>query len=319
MGFFTLVLAGVGFILIGMWESLLSSSQPPKLDQSSITPGTRPGRKYPYSSPLTFFSIALLSFFFICNSLYSLIDAVNSKDRVGSPLQLQMLATAFLFLLYAVLGLLMKFTDSVPLPSSFLSLICLFAFAEEFLLFYLQRKDTVGIENRYFDMMLVPITICLFSTVLELKSPKSKLPRLARGIGLILHGTWFLQMGLSFFSSWMVHGCSLYEKSRGNYTVRCKGHPEYHRGRAIATLQFNCHLAFLVVLVVAAFSIISRRNGGQGGSEQYRPIGAETHSLDLTGQFSLDSDDDEIKGEESMEKQKPAAIEMGANGHGLHE
>ncbi|RVW46443.1 hypothetical protein CK203_067204 [Vitis vinifera] len=293
MGFFTLVLAGVGFILIGMWESLLSSSQTPKLDQSSITPGTRPGRKYPYSSPLTFFSIALLSFFFICNSLYSLIDAVNSKDRVGSPLQLQVLATAFLFLLYAVLGLLMKFTDSIPLPSSFLSLICLFAFAEEFLLFYLQRKDTVGIENRYFDMMLVPITICLFSTVLELKSPKSNLPRLARGIGL-------------------------YEKSRGNYTVRCKGHPEYHRGRAIATLQFNFHLAFLVVLVVAAFSIISRRNGGQGGSEQYRPIGAETHSLDLTGQFSLASDDDEIKGEESMEKQKPAAIEMGANGHGSH-
>ena len=254
--------------------------------------------------------------------MYSLIDAVNSKDRVGWPLQLQVLAIAFLFLMYAVIGLLMKFTDSIPLPSSFLNLIAFFAFAEEFLLFYLQKKDTVGIENRYFDMMLVPITICLFSTVLELRSPKSNLPRLGRAIGLILQGTWFLQMGLSFFSNWVAHGCSLHEKSRGNYTVRCKGHPEYHRGRAIATLQFNCHLAFLVVLVVAVFSMVSRKRGGQEGFVQYGPIGVETQSLNLAGQFSLDSDDEddeEIKGGASVEKQKPAAIEMTVNGHGSHQ
>lgn len=241
-----------------------------------------------------------------------------------------MLAIAFLFLTYAVLALLMKFTDSIPLPPSFLNLISFFAFAEEFLLFYLQKKDTVGIENRYFDMMLVPITICLFSTVLELRSTKSNLPRLARAIGLILQGTWFLQMGLSFFTKWVAHGCSLHVKSRGNYTVRCKGHPEYHRGRAIATLQFNCHLAFLVVLVVAVSSMVSRKHGGQGrqgvqGSfVHYRPIGAEiqSQSLNLAGQFSLDSDDEddeEIKGEASVEKQKPAVIEMGVNGHGSHQ
>lgn len=314
MGFFTLALGGVGFLLVGLWESLLSSSPSPKLDQSSITHGTNPRRKYPYFSSVTFFAIALLSSLFICNSLYSLIDAVKSKDKVGSPLQLQMLAIGFLFLLYSVLGILMKLTDSIPLPSSFLSLISFFAFAEEFLLFYLQRKDTVGIENRYFDMMLVPITICLFSTILEFKSSQSNLPRLVRGIGLVLQGTWLLQMAVSFFTSCMVHGCRLHEKSSGNYTVRCKGHPEYHRGRAIATLQFNCHLAFVVVFVVAVFSFVSRRNGGLD-FQHYRPIGEALPSLSHTGHFTLDSDDDEVREEENVEKRKPATIEMGVNGH----
>nr|DAD27210.1 TPA_asm: hypothetical protein HUJ06_028678 [Nelumbo nucifera] len=37
-------------------------------------------------------------------------------------------------------------------------------------------------------------------------------------------------MGFSFYTSLIAHGCSLHEKRRGNYTVKCKGHPEYHRG-----------------------------------------------------------------------------------------
>lgn len=172
------------------------------------------------------------------------------------------------------------------------------------MLFYMQKKDTSGIENRYFDLMLFPIVICLLVTLIELKvdelSYVSCYARLARGVGLILQGTWLIQMGISFYTSMLVHGCKLSEKSRGNYTIRCSGHDEYHRGRAIATLQFNCHLAFMVIVIVGFFSVLNGKGSGRGGEGvensnglSYRAIGAEMLPLEHPVNFTLDSDDNE--------------------------
>lgn len=244
------------------------------------------------------------------------MDAVNASDPVGSALQLQVFAIASLFLMYAFMGFLVNFTNRFSLPSSIIGLIGLFAFVEEFLLYYLQKKDPDGVENRYFDLLLVPISICLFSTVLELKSPKSSVPKLARGVGLILHGMWFVQMGFSFYTDLMAQGCSLHQKSKGNYTVKCKGHPEYHRARAIATLQFNCHLALLVVLTVGIYSIIARRSGIQNDFRTYKPL-AELQQLENENQFTLDSDDDvieEVKEEDNV--RKAGVVELAVNGNG---
>lgn len=239
-------------------------------------------------------------------------------------LQLQVLSIALLFLLYSAIGLSNNKQSSYVWPGSVLDLVLLLAFVEEFMLYYLQRKDTSGIENRYFDLLCVPIAICVVSTMLELRSKRSIYSKLGRGIGLILQGTWFVQMGFSFYTNLIVHGCSLHEKSRGNYTIKCKGHPEYHRGRAIATLQFNCHLAMAVVLVVGMLSIMGKRNG-VGVSEyglRYRPLGAEMQQMDNNvGNFTLDSDDDlddEIKEEDDLGKEKAAIVELGVNGQGSH-
>lgn len=207
------------------------------------------------------------------------------------------------------------------MPQSILDLVLLFAFVEEFLLFYLQRKDPSGIENRYFDLLLVPILICVVSTGFELRSKNSNFPKLVRGVGLILHGTWFVQMGLSFYTSVMVHGCSLHEKSRGNYTVKCKGHSDYHRGRAIATLQFNCHLALLVILVVSLYSVMIKRQGLSQEFSQYRPLGEELQHMETVGQFTLDSDEDldnGIKEEQDLEKEKTTVVVVNGNGLGSH-
>ncbi|KAJ7970902.1 Transmembrane protein like [Quillaja saponaria] len=331
MGFYTFAVAGIGFILIGAFEALTSfnsnstTASPNQLPSSPFNSIPQPtqslkskSKANPSSSSLSFIFISIFSFFFIVNSLVSLIDANNSSDSIGAAVQLQVLAIALVFLLYSVLGLLVNFTNSFSLPSSLLSLVFLFAFVEEFLLFYLQRKDPSGIENRYYDLLLAPITICVFSTIFELKSPKSNFPKLARGVGLILQGTWFLQMGLSFFSNLMAHGCYLHEKSRGNYTVKCKGHPDYHRARGIATLQFNCHLALNVVILVGVYSIISWRNGGRADFSRYRPLGEEMRPFENRTQFTLDSDDDvdeEIK-EENVSMQKASKVELGMNGNG---
>ncbi|XP_027096207.1 uncharacterized protein [Coffea arabica] len=87
---------------------------------------------------------------------------------------------------------------SFQFPSAILNMLLLFAFGEEILFFYVRRKDPRGVENRYYDLFLVPIGICLFCTILELKSPKSNNARLGRGVGLVLQGMWIGKMGFSF-------------------------------------------------------------------------------------------------------------------------
>lgn len=125
-------------------------------------------------------------------------------------------------------------------------------------------------------------------------------------------------MGFSFYSSVMAHGCFLHEKSRGNYTIKCKGHPDYHRGRAIATLQFNCQLALLVVSIISIYAILCRKSGiGGEFSIGYKPIGAEMQPLDTHSNFTLDSDDDVANVEEKGITVVTESVANG-NGYGSH-
>lgn len=187
-------------------------------------------------------------------------------------------------------------------------------------MFYNQRKDPDGIENRYYDLLLVPICVCIVSTLLEFRSQNSQISpnyysRLGRGVGLVMQGMWFVQMGVSFYSNSITDGCFMKGKSRGNFTIRCKGHPEFHRARAVATLQFNCHLALLVCFIVGGYSLVSRRYGVSNHSLQYKPLGAEMQSLDLgqgQGRFTLDSDEDDVDGNVVVEKS------VAVNGYGSH-
>ncbi|XP_022633367.1 uncharacterized protein LOC106753750 isoform X3 [Vigna radiata var. radiata] len=310
MELLSFALGGVGFILVGAHEALIHVS-PSKQSPISSPPNSQTNKL------LLPISLAILSSFFILNSTVSLLSAHNSNDAVGTALQLQVLPIAFIFLFYSLLPLF-------SLPSPLHGLVGLFAFAEEFLLFYLQRKDPSGVENRYYDLLLVPIAICLFCTLLDVGSPRSTVPKLGRGVGLILHGTWLLQMGLSLFSGWVAQGCSLHRVSRGNYTLRCKGHPEYHRARAIATLQFNCHLAFLVVVLVGFFSLVCARNGGSTDldsvSTRYAPLGAELQNMQDSTNFTLDSDEDDDSGRQeghNVGNEKGVAMEHAVNGNGI--
>ncbi|XP_022741574.1 uncharacterized protein LOC111293103 [Durio zibethinus] len=333
MEIFTYAVTGVGFIVIGFWESI-NSLDPTR--NPNPTPSSSPSTQIKSASisktkensflcSSSFIFVSVFSMLIFLNSLVSIFDAFSSKDRVGLVLQLQVLSIALLLLLYSALGLLNNKKSLCFWPDSILELVLLLAFFEEFLLYYLQRKDKSGIENRYFDLLCVPIAICVVSTMLELRSKRSVYSKLVRGIGLILQGTWFVQMGLSFYTNLIVHGCSLHEKSRGNYTIKCKGHPEYHRGRAIATLQFNCHLALLVVLVVGMLSIMGKRNGVgvSGDGLPYRPLGEEMQNMDNNvANFTLNSDDDLDDGineeEDDRGKEKATVVELSVSGHGSH-
>ncbi|XP_078443032.1 plant viral-response family protein (DUF716) [Wolffia australiana] len=161
-----------------------------------------------------------------------------------------------------------------------------------FLLFRTRSPDSPGVENRYYDLALVTVAASAAAALLSAAAEGSPLPRLIRGLGTALQGTWFLQMGFSFFSTAVAHGCSLRRRSRASFTVLCRGHAEYHRGRAVATLQFNGHLALLVVTCLAVYAAAVG-----GGGERRRPKYELVSEMERLGRessgFGLDSEEED--------------------------
>ncbi|WOK92063.1 hypothetical protein Cni_G00754 [Canna indica] len=98
-------------------------------------------------------------------------------------------------------------------------------------------------------------------------------------------------MGFSFFTSLIAHGCSVHERSGTNYTIKCRTHEDYHRGRAIATLLSNCHLAFLVLVGTAFYGTMPEKTDN---APCYRPLSKELQMADASpSNFTLDSDEEE--------------------------
>lgn len=328
MGLFTYTVAGAALILIGAFESLAFATASLKQTPSSESSPSNIHKPAPFASTVTFLLISVVSVLFIVNSLISLSDAASSKDSMGFVLQLEVIAISLLFLLYSGLGILSSTIESFRFPPKLLNVIYMFAFGEEFLLFYTKNKDPSGIENHYYDLILVPIAVCLFSTILELKSSKSTYPKLGRGVGLVLQGMWILQMGFSFYSNLIANGCTLHSRSRGNYTIKCKGHPEYHRGRAIATLQFNCHLALLITLATGAYSLLCKMYGINRDFMRYKPLRVgDGGDMQLdNSKFTLESDDENDENENgihevgSVEMQKAVLVVPNStvNGYNSH-
>ncbi|GAB2215656.1 hypothetical protein Droror1_Dr00020048 [Drosera rotundifolia] len=327
MGLFTLAFAGGSFVLLGAYESLTPTipSPLPSLKSPNPNPNTNPNPN-PQFSTLTLVSTLALSLLFLLDSLISFFSARNNKDHVGSALQLQTLAVSALFLMFSILGLVSNLSrGGVSFPYELMGLIVVFGFVEEFLVFYM-RRDGVGVENRYYDLMLVPIGVCVVCSVVELRwggmGAGAAAVRLGRGIGLVLQGTWFVQMGFSFYSGFVASNCGLRERSRGNFSVVCKGHMDSHRGMAIAVLLFNCHLAFLVAVVACVYSVIGRRIVGNGDYARYRPLGAKMQVVDAQARFTLDSDDDdaegirEVRDEENVLRLENGVFSLEVNGHG---
>ncbi|KAK1257234.1 hypothetical protein QJS04_geneDACA023057 [Acorus gramineus] len=300
MGLLTYTIAGLLFILTGLLHS-----------HPSPTPTLR------LSAAL---SAALLSSLSLLSSLLSLLNPHPHPSSL--PLSLSLLPVSLLFLLHSLLSLL-------PLPPQLLDFTALLSFLLQLLLFRLRVLDPSGVENRYFDLLLVPISLCLLSLAIKISRPRSPYPRVGVAAGLVAQGTWFIQMGVSFFTPAIAHGCKLHERGRGDFTIRCVGHPEYHRGRAIATLQFDLHLAVLVAAGVGYYALVVKAREGGLGRGRYRVLGEEMRVVESPSRFTLDSDDEddekavegigsEANGVEEAAGGGDSVAVVGMNGFGKH-
>ncbi|VAI84694.1 hypothetical protein VPH35_128252 [Triticum aestivum] len=243
-------------------------------------------------------------------SALCLLSALLSAHHLALPT----LAASALFLLHSLAPFAFARLAAPP-PPALLDLLLAAAFGQELLLFAHRRPSTAaGIENRYFDLFLVPVTVCLGATLLAAHRPGAAAPRLARAAGLALQGTWMLQMGFSFFTDAIAAGCALHAQSRADYTIKCRTHEDYHRARSVATLQFNGHLALLVLAGAATYAaVISRGNGSPPSGYRMLDKEVQMEGMPLTSQFTLDSD------EEKEDEGITTAVPPSANGVNSHQ
>ncbi|KAL2635222.1 hypothetical protein R1flu_006701 [Riccia fluitans] len=253
--------AGLGFQVIGLWQAFAVV----KSFRSNDSGGRMPRQLVKAGKAHRTSELVIIAVLSVLHMIFSLI-ASNSDhlhgSGVGMAVSLERFGVATLFLLYSFVAFLSEGSSFLPLPAGALELIAIFAFGEEFLLFTQTRggedHDAVGLESQYYSLLLVPVGVCLLATALEIAFPTAVLPPLVRSMALILQGSWFYQMAVSLFTTkWMAQGCELIRRGVGDYTVRCEGMSSM-RGRAIATLQFNCHLAMLLLFLLPLYTVMSK-------------------------------------------------------------
>ena len=171
-------------------------------------------------------------------------------------------------------------------------MMVLYALGQEFLLFYLQRPDA-GLESRYYTLLLVPICLCMISIASKTMFPDFSLASLGFAMGLVLQGTWMIQMAFSFFyKGTMAMGCYLQMQGEGDYLIKCNdnnhagngshGHMDtLMRAKAMATLQFNGHMALIIITTLLFFAFTRR----------YEKVRSDLHALNYEMVSTLDSCD----------------------------
>lgn len=218
MGWETQAGAGIGFLGVGLLQGFKQIRSYRKQSNRN-----RNSSNKVWHHDVELYMVLLLSLsHIICDMVVSATER-NMDHAVAVSVNLQRMGVASIFLFYAVVTLVVDNTTVLPIPPEIRRLMTLFAFGQEFLLFYLQR-DNVGLEGQYHYLLLLPVGVCLVATAAEIAYPKAVLPPLIRSMALVLQGTWFLQIAVSLFTSkWVSRGCSLQEVGEGDYTVTCQG------------------------------------------------------------------------------------------------
>ena len=212
--------AGVGFLVVGMLQGFKQIRsyrlRNARVQQSGL------GRRSWYHDVELYVIVVFALSHMICDLVVRSMET-QALHPVAVSVNSQRLVVASNFLFYAIVALIVDNTRVLPVPPEIISLLALSAYLQEFLLFYLQR-DAAGLEGQYHYLLLVPIGACVVSTAAEIAYPKSVLPPLVRSMGLVLQGTWFMQIAVSLFSSKGIsQGCMLKEEGEGDFTVICEG------------------------------------------------------------------------------------------------
>ena len=221
MGWEAQAAAGVGFLVVGLLQGF-KHVRAYRLRNSRSQSSVRARGKSWYHDVELYVILVFALSHVICDLVVKSMEA-QAQHPVAAAVNSQRLVTATNFLFYAVVTLIVENTRVLPVPPEVISLLALSAYVQEFLLFYLER-DGVGLEGQYHTLLLVPIGACVVSTAAEIAYPKSILPPLTRSMGLVMQGTWFMQIAVSLFSpKWISQGCTLKEEGEGDFTVTCQG------------------------------------------------------------------------------------------------
>jgi hypothetical protein len=163
---------------------------------------------------------------------------------------------SFFMLVYAALALVADVTR-VQVPPGWQHGVAAVALSQELLLFHFHSADHMGLEGHYHWLLQLPIAVAVLSLLLEI-GVSLPLVAVVRSVSILFQGTWFIQMGLVLYTPSLLPKDCVMVHLEFSDTVRCASADATHQAKALANLQFSWHLAALLILTGALFSLLSK-------------------------------------------------------------
>ncbi|KAK6161228.1 hypothetical protein DH2020_004609 [Rehmannia glutinosa] len=172
---------------------------------------------------------------------------------------LQQSFVVFLFWAVLVLVILKESLDLFSLPESFVFLFAGIAFLVEF---YMTGRGVVGLGGWVYGILGGLAVLCAFCCVYLSIRPTAFFAEFILSSGLVLKGTWVLQVGLSLYTdAFGFKGChkiSGVTLAKGDADIKCELEDDMWRGIVLMNFLFVGHVIVVMFAGFVLFGLLNR-------------------------------------------------------------
>ncbi|KAK4427848.1 hypothetical protein Salat_1553800 [Sesamum alatum] len=166
-----------------------------------------------------------------------------------------------IFLFWAIL-ILITFKESLDLclvPDGFIFIFAGIAFAIES---YMSGRGVVGLGGAVYGFLGGLAAICSLCCLYLSVRPSAFFAEFLLSSGLLLKGTWVLQVGLSLYTdAFTLQGCDKISGktlSQGEIDVKCELQDDMWRGMVLMNLVFVMHVILVMSISFVLFGLLHR-------------------------------------------------------------
>ncbi|KAG8369872.1 hypothetical protein BUALT_Bualt14G0058700 [Buddleja alternifolia] len=172
---------------------------------------------------------------------------------------LQQSLVIFFFWALLILIVLKESLDLYTVPENFVFIFAGIAFIIEF---YMNGKGVVGLGGVVYGLLGGLAVLCAACCVYLSVKPSAFFADFLLSSGLVLKGTWVLQVGLSLYSdAFGLKGCgkiSWVTLTEDEADVKCELEDDKWRGIALMNFLFIVHVVMVIIASFALFGLLHR-------------------------------------------------------------
>lgn len=172
---------------------------------------------------------------------------------------LQQSFVIFFFWAILILIILKESLDLFSVPENFVFIFAAIAFVIEF---YMSGRGVVGLGGWVYGILGGLALFCSACCVYLSVRPSAFFAEFLLSSGLVLKGTWVLQVGLSLYTdAFGLKGCSKISGltlAKGEADVKCELEDDMWRGMALMNLLFVGHVIMVIIISFLLFGLLHR-------------------------------------------------------------
>ncbi|KAG8373203.1 hypothetical protein BUALT_Bualt12G0146600 [Buddleja alternifolia] len=186
---------------------------------------------------------------------------------------------SFVIFLFWALLLLIILKESFHLysfPDNFVFIFAAIAFLIEF---YMSGRGFVGLGGALYGILGGLSIACAACCIILSVRPSAFFAEFLLSSGLVLKGTWVLQVGLSLYTdAFGLKGCAKISglaSPKGELDVKCELEDDRSRGVALLNLLFVWHIIVVFMANFMLFGLSNRNRNKRSGGEASGPLLAQ--------------------------------------------